>query len=118
MRATQCLDEQKRSYTKKHTIPAEISAQRHSIYSTGSSPELLFLNVHYVSLNKRQLKLRNVNYTVSQKTRHQTLGHNFTNYYPILKKNFTGGLGIKFATNSYLNIPPRFKHVATLPRGI
>ena len=22
-------------------------------------------------------------YTVSQKTRHQTLGHNFTNYYPI-----------------------------------
>jgi len=23
------------------------------------------------------------NYTVSQKTRHQTLGHNFTNYYPI-----------------------------------
>ena len=25
-------------------------------------------------------------YTVSQKTRHQTLGHNFTNYYPIFKK--------------------------------
>ena len=26
------------------------------------------------------------NYTVSQKkTRHQTLGHNFTNYYPIFK---------------------------------
>ena len=24
-------------------------------------------------------------YTVSQKTRHQTLGHNFTNYYPIFK---------------------------------
>jgi len=23
-------------------------------------------------------------YTVSQKTRHQTLGHNFTNYYPII----------------------------------
>ena len=25
------------------------------------------------------------NYTVSQKTRHQTLSHNFTNYYPIFK---------------------------------
>jgi len=24
-------------------------------------------------------------YTVSQKTRHQTVGHNFTNYYPIFK---------------------------------
>jgi len=24
-------------------------------------------------------------YTVSQKTRHQTLGHNFTKYYPIFK---------------------------------
>jgi len=28
---------------------------------------------------------------------------------------FTGGLGNKFSTNSYLNIPPRFKYVATLP---
>jgi len=26
-----------------------------------------------------------LDYTVSQKTRHQTLGHNFTNYYPIFK---------------------------------
>jgi len=28
---------------------------------------------------------------------------------------FTSGLGSKFATNLCLNIPPRFKHVATLP---
>ena len=28
---------------------------------------------------------------------------------------FTSQLGSKFATNSCLNIPPRFKHVATLP---
>jgi len=27
---------------------------------------------------------------------------------------FTSGLGSKFATKSYLNIPSRFKHVATL----
>ena len=32
----------------------------------------------------------------------------FSNFY-------TSGLGSKFATNSYLNVPPRFKHVATLP---
>ena len=30
-------------------------------------------------------------------------------------KFFTTRLGSKFATNSCLNIPPRFKHVATLP---
>ena len=54
-------------------------------------------------------------YTVSQKkTRHQTHGHNFTNYYPILNF-FTSRLGSKFATDLCLNIPPRFKHVATLP---
>jgi len=50
-----------------------------------------------------------------KKTRHQTLGHNFTNYYPIFKKFFTGRLGSKFTTNSCLNIPPRCKHVVTLP---
>ena len=51
----------------------------------------------------------------SKKTSHQTLGHNFTNYYPILRIFFTSRLGSKFATNSCLNIPPHFKHVATLP---
>ena len=42
-----------------------------------------------------------------KKTRHQTLGRNFT--------NGSSRLGSKFATNSCLNIPPSFKHVATLP---
>ena len=31
---------------------------------------------------------------------------------------FTLGLYSKFATNSCLNIPPRFKHIATLPSEI
>jgi len=53
-------------------------------------------------------------YTMSQKTRHQTLGHNFTKYYPIFKI-FSLRLGSKFAADSCLNVPPRFKHVATLP---
>jgi len=39
-----------------------------------------------------------------KKTRHQTLGHNFTNYIRS-SKFFTSGLGSKFATNSCLNIP-------------
>ena len=52
---------------------------------------------------------------MSQKTRHQTLSHNFTNYYPIFKNFFTSGLGSKFATNSCLNILPRLKHAATQP---
>jgi len=51
----------------------------------------------------------------SKKTRHQTLGHNFSKYYPIFKIFFTSQLISKFATNSCLNIPPRSKHVATLP---
>ena len=50
-----------------------------------------------------------------KKTRHQTLGQNFTNYYPIFKIFFTSQLSSKFATNLCLNIPPRFQHVATLP---
>jgi len=29
--------------------------------------------------------------------------------------SFTGSLTGKFATNSYLNIPPHLRHVATLP---
>ena len=48
----------------------------------------------------------------SKKTRHQTLGHNFTNYYPIFKIFFTSRLSSKFATNSCLNIPPRFKNIS------
>ena len=51
----------------------------------------------------------------SKKTIHETLGHNFTNYCPIFKIFFTSRLGSKFATNSCLNMSPRFKHVATLP---
>ena len=31
------------------------------------------------------------------------------------QNSFTGRLTGKFATNSYLNIPPRLKYVATLP---
>jgi len=63
--------------------------------------------------------LSEVNYQttlwVKKNTRHQTLGHNFTNYYPIFKNVFTSRLCSKFATHSCLNIPPHFKHVATLP---
>jgi len=31
------------------------------------------------------------------------------------QNSFTGGLNGKFATNSYLNISPQLKYVATLP---
>ena len=31
------------------------------------------------------------------------------------RNSFTGRLTGKFATNTYLNIPPRLKYVATLP---
>jgi len=48
--------------------------------------------------------------TVSQKTRHQTLGHNFSNYYPIFKI-----LSLADSVVNLQQIPPRFKHVATLP---
>ena len=50
----------------------------------------------------------------SKKTRHQTLGHNFTNYYPIFNF-FTVRLSQKFVTKSYTNIPPHPKRVAALP---
>ena len=54
-------------------------------------------------------------YTVSQKNK-------TPNSWPLLhlllsdfQNFFTSRLGSKFATNSCLNIPPRFKHVTTLP---
>jgi len=50
----------------------------------------------------------------SKKTRRQTLAHNFTKYQPIFVF-FIDGLGGKFATNSWLNIPPRLKHATALP---
>jgi len=54
-------------------------------------------------------------YTVFQKkTRHQTLAHNFQ-MLTDFQNSFTGRLTGKFATNSYLNIPPHVKRVATLP---
>jgi len=34
------------------------------------------------------------------------------------QNSFTDRLNRKFATKSYLNIPPHFKYVATLPRKI
>ena len=34
------------------------------------------------------------------------------------QNSFTGRLMGKFATNSYLNIPPHLKYIATLPCGI
>ena len=64
-------------------------------------------------LNSLEIALQPIpGYTPRAKKRHQTLSHNFTNFrFSIF---FTSGLGSKFATNSRLNIPPRFKHVATL----
>ena len=54
-------------------------------------------------------------YTVSQKTRHQTLGRNFTNYYPIFKLFSLANSAVNLQQIHCLNIPLRFKHVATLP---
>ena len=41
-------------------------------------------------------------YTVTQKTRHQTLIHNFAKYFSILTIFFTDGFGSKFATKCCL----------------
>ena len=51
----------------------------------------------------------------SKKTRHQTLGHNFTNYYPIFKIFSVDDSAVNLQQNHRLNIPQHFKRVATLP---
>jgi len=70
-----------------------------------------------VVTNKSRLHISKIGYLHREfkKTRHWTLAHNFAKYEPIFKLFFTDGLGSKFATKSYLNIPSRLKHVATLP---
>jgi len=55
-------------------------------------------------------------YTVSQKKQDtKLLAVTSLTIIRFSKKNFTSRLGSKFATNSCLNIPPHFKHVAKLP---
>jgi len=51
----------------------------------------------------------------SKKTRYQTLGHNFTNYYPIFKTFSLADSVVNLQQIRCLNISPRIKHVATLP---
>ena len=50
-------------------------------------------------------------YTVSQKKQDTKLPQMLTDF----QNSFTGRLTGKFATNSYLNIPPHLKRVTTLP---
>ena len=47
----------------------------------------------------------------SKKTRHQTLSHNFSNYYPIFK---IFSLADSVVNLQQSHVSPRFKHVATL----
>ena len=47
-----------------------------------------------------------MNYTVSQKTRHWTLAHNFPQMLADFQNSFADILSGKLATNSHLNIPP------------
>ena len=55
-------------------------------------------------------------YTVSQKKQHtKLLSTTSSNINRFSYFHWWTGLGSKFATNSCLNIPPRLKHVATLP---
>jgi len=53
-------------------------------FPTGGSRAVIFATPSSV-LPTPALEEIHMYYTASQKTRHQTLGHNFTNYYPIFK---------------------------------
>jgi len=67
--------------------------KKYAIHGLSCSRELLttsdehawYFHISIVSQGNRFLGYYNHHYTVSQKTRHQTLGHNFTNYYSIVK---------------------------------
>ena len=50
-----------------------------------------------------------------KKTRHLTVAHIFTKYWPIFQNSFTVRLSKKFVTKSHTNTPPHPKRVATLP---
>jgi len=54
-------------------------------------------------------------YTVSQKTTHYNIVHNFAKCLPIFNFFFTDRFTRKYATKSSLTIPPHLKGVAELP---
>jgi len=54
-------------------------------------------------------------YTVSQKTRHYNIVHNFAKCLPIFKFFFTDRFTSKYATKLSLTIPPHLKGVTELP---
>ena len=65
--------------------------------------------------NRLQCFLNYLLYTVSQKKQYTKLLATTSLTIIRFLFFFTGRLGSKFANNFCLNIPPRFKHVATLP---
>ena len=101
-----------RPYTKR---PRWTWVQHHHLTARNVHAALIHASPRQQSSAVPALALATCLHCEAKKTRHQTLVHNFANYFPIFKFFFTSRLCNKFATNSCLNILPRFKHVATLP---
>jgi len=99
---------------KIHTVDQEVWCQ-YCNYFPGCRTAVVSSVLGHMNINIIYCLVMTPVHRESKKTRHQTLSHKFTNYYPIFKFFFTSWLGSKFSTNLCLNIPPRFKHVATLP---
>jgi len=57
-------------------------------YRRSSGDIHVWMAVYDVAIRDHEYSQRPIVYRESKKTRHQTLGHNFTNYYPIFK-NFS-----------------------------
>ena len=76
----------------------------------------ILLSRHITAVVTRKLFNTCLIYTVSQKKQDtKLLPITSLTIIRFSKKIFTSRLGSKFATNSCLNIPPHFKHVAKLP---
>ena len=94
-----CLSSCMRDYSIRYKANA---TGEHSAYWF----PVLLLNITHISAGSIHRE--------SKKTRHQTLSHNFANYYPIFKF-FSLADSVVNLQQTRLNIPPLFKHVATLP---
>ena len=99
----------------------DVTSQRNFKKTVTAKSQLTLSNTNSISRTTKFMTIKcysyrnTVAYLHRESKKHQSLGHNFAILLSDFQNFLTSRFRSKYATNSCLNIPPRFKHVATLP---